>query len=449
MQPLVTARASAAAVDLDGQAPARGEKRASRRGADGRGSDAEVVDGLARRHRLDTLITTASGLAVYALSLLTSPLLARALGADGRGSLAAVLRPTELVGWLLMFGVPAATAYHARDAARRELQATSWALTFAAGIPLVVVMWPFVPTFLRNHPPETVAWFRWSLVAALLVLPFQNTYEYLRGQGANRRFNFYRSLPIVVSTLLIVALYADGSLTLRRALAANVGANLAVPLWVMFCERALIVRMWRYLRLDLARKQLHYGSRVWLGTLSNLVLARFDQLLMVGLVSPPQLGLYAVAATGAMVTLPIAQGVGYALFPVLRAEPDDALRRERIGQALRWVTVSSVGLCAVLGLIAPIVLPAVMGEEFRAAVTAFLLLLPGQICWNVGQVYKVQLEADDRPGVASVALAVGAAITLATVPFAVRWYGIEGAAAVTSFTQLLFLVLCWRAARRP
>lgn len=397
-------------------------------------------------HRRDTIVTTVTGLAVYALSLLTSPLLARALGADGRGSLAAVLRPTELIGWLLMLGVPAATAYLTVDADRRSLQATSWVVGLCAGVPVVAVLWPLVPHFLAKHPPETVAWFRWSLVASLLVLPFQNVYEYLRVAGATWRFNYYRSLPTLISTVLVVGFYVDGSLTLVRALAVHVAANVAVPILVVVSERGVIVRFDRWFDRALARRQMAYGMRVWFGTLSNMVLARFDQLLMVRLVSPGELGLYAVAATGAMIIAPLAQGVGFTLFPFLRRELDPERRRAKTNAALAAVGWGSLLAALALAALAPFGLPLLMGKEFGAAIIAFLLLVPGQVCWNIAQVYKVVLEAGDRPGAASWALGVAAIFTVVAVPLAVSVAGIEGAATVTTLSQALFLVVVrWQA----
>jgi O-antigen/teichoic acid export membrane protein len=112
------------------------------------------------------------------------------------------------------------------------------------------------------------------------------------------------------------------------------------------------------------------------------------------------------------------------------------------------VGLLSIGSSLVLAAVAPWGLPAVMGAEFRGAVAAFLLLLPGQLFWNLGQVVKVDLEATDRPGAASAALAVAAVLTLVAVPPAVELAGISGAAAVTSGCQVAFFGVAYWQARR-
>ncbi len=412
------------------------------------GVEAVAAQRTERKHRRDTLTTTLWGLGTYALALVTSPLLARALEANGRGTLAAVLRPTEIIGWLLMFGIPLSTAYMAIDHDRRKLQASSWVFSIIVGVPIVAVLWPLVPAFLKNHPPEAVTLFRACLVAALVILPFQNVYEYLRATGHLTRFNIYRSAPIALNAIAVTVLFFMDHLTLTSAVVASLVSNAVVPLAVIVIERGLIVRFDKWFSWAVMKGQLHYGVRVWFGTLSNMVVARFDQLLMVRLVSATDLGLYVIAATGAMVTAPVAQGVSFALFPYIRSEVDPEKRWRRTGQALRWVLLTSIVASIGLALIAPWGLPFVMGPEFKGAVTVFLLLLPGQMFWNMAEVMKVELEAANRPGVASAALAVAAGLTVVSVPFAVKIAGIAGAAAVTSSCQVVFFGITFWQARK-
>ncbi len=74
--------------------------------------------GVRDRLRFDVLITSGAGLAVYALALITGPLLARTLGPAGRGDLAAVIVPTQVLGFILLFGLPHAAAYYATKGTR-------------------------------------------------------------------------------------------------------------------------------------------------------------------------------------------------------------------------------------------------------------------------------------------------------------------------------------------
>ena len=391
-----------------------------------------------RSHRRDTAVTTLVGLATYGLSVLTGPLLARSLGSAGRGTYAAVFTPTQLLGWLLMLGIPAASAYYARTDNRRQLDNGAWLLAGLVGIPACALLWPLVPLLLYRHPPASVFWFRLFLVLALFVLPTQNAIDYVRAQGQNIRFNVYRSLSVVGTAIGVVGLFVGGGLNLANALFATWLATAASMVIVVVAERAYPRLSRACFERRLFRLQLHYGARVFVGSLSNLVLARFDQFLMVTIVAPAQLGLYAIAVTAAGLSTPIAQGVSYALFPHLRNETDLQARNRRMWQAVRWVLLGSTALGAVLAGLGPWAIPALMGEEFRDSLPAFFVLLPGQLFWNLGLVFKTRLEADNRPGAGSSALALAAAITVVGVPVAVPLGGIVGAAGVTTISQAAF-----------
>lgn len=402
----------------------------------------------ARSHRRDTLITTAVGLGTYGLSIFTGPLLARALSPEERGTYAAVWAPTQILGWLLMLGIPAATTYYARRDNRRQLEATSWLMTALVGLPVFAVLWPLVPLFLHKHPPMAVLWFRLFLAAMLLVLPMQNSFEYLRARGGNTKFNIYRSLPLVLTTVFIVVLFIGDALTLRNGLMATFFANLLGAGAVIVFEGS-----WpRFGRGTFDRRltklQLSYGGRVWVGTLSNMVLARFDQMLMVSIVASDQLAYYAIAVTVAGLSAPVAQGVGFALLPFLLRDDDPHLRSSRMWQGFRWVLIGSVLICGGLALVAPWGLPTLMGSEYRASLPSFYVLLPGQLVWNLGLVFKTRLEADNRPGAGSNALAISAVVTLVGVPSLVPIFGIMGAAVITTVSQTMFTVLGYLFVRR-
>jgi len=399
-------------------------------------------------HRRDTLITTVAGLAIYGLSLFTGPLLARSLGVSDRGTYAAVWAPTQILGWLLMLGIPAATTYFARRDNRVLLDNTAWLLTAAVGLPVFAVLWPLAPLFLHRHPPEAVFWFRMFLGAMLLVLPMQNAYEYCRARRRTIRFNVYRGLPSLLTTVLVVGLFLAGSLDLRSALLATWLANLVGALCVIGFERTWPRPGRRRFDRELFRLQVTWGAKVWVGTLSNMVLARFDQFLMVGIVAPDQLGLYAIAVTAAGVSAPVAQGVGFAFFPHLMREDDPKARDAWTRQGFRWVLAGSLAVCVPLALVVPWLLPRLFGPEFSGSTAPLFVLLPGQLMWNLAQVFKTRLDADNRPGAGSKAIALGAVITVVGVPLAVPQWGIMGAAVVTTLSQTAFCVAGWWAVRR-
>jgi O-antigen/teichoic acid export membrane protein len=388
------------------------------------------------RQKFEATITSLSGLATYALSIFTGPLLARALDPAGRGDLAAVLVPTQLFGWIIGFGLPTAAAYYGRTHQRREIHTGAWLFTLIVGGLAVAIAWPFIPGYLSGHSAVTVTWFRWTLLANLLIVPVSVALEEMRSYGAGVRFNLLRALPFVANSAGVVALAIVGHLTLVAAMASNLISILLYAVVVICYCRSWPTRTFSFTTL---KSHVRYGGRVAFGTLANLIIARLDQFLMVGLVSSDQLGIYVVAATAAGVSAAIGQGVALSLFPHLRQQKAAADRRANTTRSVRWVILVSGGIAVLMAAGAVWIIPLAFGHAFSGAVVPLWLMLPGQVLADIATVYNAQLMAEGRPGSSSASLAVGAVVSVLTIWPAVHLAGIRGAAVVTSISQAAVL----------
>jgi O-antigen/teichoic acid export membrane protein len=396
--------------------------------------------------RFVSLLTAGSGAFIYSLSAITGPLLARNLGPAGRGDLAAVTVPTDMLGFFLCFGIPIAAAYYSREHASRHLIMSSWVFAGVVGAAIALASWWAVPWYLQDHAPQTIPWFRAYLIAAIIFVPVQTAIELLIVRGAMVAFNVWRLFPLVVNSLLIVLLALAGHLTLGTALAAGFGTNA-----VWFIGVLTVYRAWpgRGFRRDALVKQLHYGSRVTVGNIGGLMVSRLDQFMLVGFVSSAQLGFYAVAVTAAGVTMPVSDGLTTALFPrLLRHSSGTPEHASAFGKAVWWAIVASVLCSAGAAAVAPWFIPTLFGSAFRASLGPLFILLPGQCAANVGRVVASKLMADNRPGTASMGLVAAAVVTVIGLLLTVEQYGIYAGAWVTTIAQFTYLgyvsVAVWR-----
>lgn len=398
-----------------------------------------------RRHQRDSILAAGSNLLVFALSLLTGPLLGRGLGPVGRGELAAVLAPTQLWSWATTLGLPASTSYLAPLRPREELLATAWIATALINLPLVGLLWFFIPPYLSGHNPHNVVWFRALLLVGLFALPAFSTLSHLNSSGKTVEFTLLRHLPAVSYALVVIVLGVLGALTVQAVLIAA-AVTLAMGHGV-----ALVVGRGRLhgrrFRWRTAKAQFRYGIRLAPGQWANLAVGRLDQLAMVRLVSAAELGRYAVAATAANVTGALGQGVAIALFPRVRQASSNRERRRAIRRARRWVFAGSSTIALLLGLSGTWLLPALFGPGFASSVDALWLLLPGQVAYDVAVVLGTGLQAQGRPGTYTGGLLLATAITVIGVVPAVNAFGIRGAAGLTSVSQLVALAYLAKASR--
>ncbi|MCW2665556.1 MAG: rane protein involved in the export of O-antigen and teichoic acid [Frankiales bacterium] len=399
------------------------------------------LPGLGALLRRDAVQSAVLGMGLYALSLLTGPLQAQALGAAGRGELAAVLVPTQLFTWLLGFGLPIAATYYRRQFGDRDLLSGCWFFALVAGLPAIALLWPLVPLYLDAHDPLTVGWFRAYLLTAVVAVPVAVSVQLLRLDARLGLSNALRALPVVLNTLAVVVLALLDRLTLTTALAAGL-----VPIVVSQLVGIAVTRglAWPRLPAGWRATLLVYGAKVTTGTLAGQLLARLDQLLLVGLVPSRELGLYAVAVTMAGLSQAGAQGIGLALLTRLSTAPDPSFARRA-----RLLTLAmSCTIALATAVAAPYVLPLLFGAEFDDAVLLLWLLLPGAVLGDLATVRSQEFYVVGRPQVPSIALAIAAAATVVSLLLTVGAWGATAAAITTSLCQGLYLLVLTVAARR-
>jgi len=394
--------------------------------------------------RTDTAVTALTGLFVYGLSAITGPLLARSLGPAGRGDLAAVLVPSELLGWALLFGLHMASIYHADEYPHRELVVGAWAFATVVGGAVVAGAWFLVPRYLHGHSHETITWLRIMLIVAVVFVPATTALHLLRSTSM-MAFNVFKSLQLVVESVILIGLAIAGHLTLTSALWA---ALISQVVWyvVLF----VYAKAWPGLefRWSTLRTQLSYGTRLAVADLSGLAVARLDQFVLVDAVASSQLGEYAVAATAAMVTSAASAGIAFVMFPRIRraATAEDGWSAMLTG--VRWTLYSSCGLAILIAVAAPIGIPLLFGHAFHRAIALLWLLLPGQVAFDVGGAIAQKVMADNKPGTVSHAMGLAALVTVVGLAITVPPWGIVGAAVVTTVSQFAFLGYLWAAAVR-
>ncbi len=383
-----------------------------------------------RRHALVSSLTSIS---LYATTLVTAPILARALGPEGRGDVAAVMAPAAMLSWLLAMGLPMAAAYHVDNISERTVLATATSFGVVVGVPVCAVLWLLAPTYLSAHSPVTVTWARVFLLIAPLGVGTSAALEVRRRMNPGVSWNLWRSSVLVVPAAGIVALAIAGRLTLQTALAMYFIGTVP-PMWL------LLSRLWQRPlarpSMSALRVMLPYAWRTASTATATSVTRRFDQVLLVAVVQPEQLGQYAVAVAVASITNLLTSGLALALFGHLRGEASSqrALARYRRSIWMTFVMSSTVALG--LALVAPLVLQVVFGADFGPAATALRLLLPGAVAYDVLVVIGTKLYSDGRPGEAARAALLGAVLTVVGLFVLVPHFGIEGAAAVTSLAFL-------------
>jgi O-antigen/teichoic acid export membrane protein len=373
-------------------------------------------------------------------ALVTGPLQARALGADGRGALAAVTVPLTLFPLLATMGLG---VYASRAAARGvplgKLTASVGGVLLAIGLLGALAADPLAELLARQR--ETVETFlRIGFLCTPLFLFTYFLFALNQGLERWRALMWHRLFWPLFGTAAIVVLYATDTLTLRTAAAVFIVVSLlnVIPLLG-------VLRRLGPLRFDapMARGAVAFGIPAWIGLLAYHANISLDQLLMIRLVDSRELGLYAVAVTLAYFSTTITGPLQVAIVP--RSARGD---RELVIRAFRTIVWLIGALSAAVALATPLLVPLLFGSDFSDAIPMVWILLLAGLPLTGTMVLGAALSAAGRPGSpARGELGALAVMIPALFIFLPKWGGV--AAAVISLVgySINLAVQLWTAKR--
>jgi O-antigen/teichoic acid export membrane protein len=408
--------------------------------------------------------------AVTALAAVSGLLLARVLGPAGRGTYAIITSYTLAAATVGECGLTAAICYFvARDrTTARDVMRSGGLLLLGFGI-VVGAVGVGVAPLLFDDPAEVAA-FRVAFAAQPLVFVCSCWVFALQAVRITA-WNVVRALQPAGYSAAIVLLAATGLLSVERAVLCLVGSVLLQALAAVALCRGTFPGRGR-LRRRTCRDLLGYGGATLASAVPYLLNAHLDVLVLAVLVAPAQLGHYAVAVSLGMLPQPICAAFGNVAMPRLAARPDAAgsdhravvVRRSAappaVGQARRVALVAvaaslTTGVVAVaaISLLAPVVVPRLLGPAFTPSVGLFWLLAPGAALLGCNRAIDDVLRGLGRAMTVARCEGVGSVVTIVLLAALVPTIGIAGAPVASSLAYgvsfLLLLLAVLRAVDLP
>lgn len=392
------------------------------------------------------LLMTATSFLVPFAGLITAPILARALGSDGRGEMAAALAPAALMLSVATIGLPDALTYHLAKRPSITRLALLWAslATLALGALCVVAISLALP-FLSADDPALGGYI---VLAATWTIPAL-VFGVFRGAATGRQLWRFVAVERVVNTSLrvisFVTLWALGLLTVYSAVLVSV----LVPLAAGIVYVVLLAKPPSDLDQDTEhtgalRPVFAFGLRIWLGSVASMLLDRMAPLLMAPLSSVEDLGYYSVANTVSDLPLIIALAITGTLFGVNSRTTDTA----RVTLTSRLTLLVGFLGCAVLGGILPLWIAPLFGSEFTPSIVPTIMLLISTLMCIPGLMAGAGLSSWGRPEFRSIGLGVAVLTNVGVFVALVPPFGVLGAAwcsIITNFVLSAFMVLAsWR-----
>ncbi|MDJ0378980.1 oligosaccharide flippase family protein [Cryobacterium sp. PH31-L1] len=368
------------------------------------------------------------------VALFSGPILAQALGVDGRGAVAAATAPLALVVTVATFGVPEAVTWAiarnptlARNASNRGMLILVVAGLLAMGGVALSATW------LSGGDPTVQ---QLILVACLAIVPNLLVGVFRGVASATQSWRLVALERIITSSLrlaVLIPFWITGTLT---PLVATI-AVAAMPVTGLFVYigrmRSLDPRAFDVPREARTAGLLSYGLRIWVGSLSGILLSRLDQVLMTPFAGTYQLGLYVVAVSVSELPLIINQAVRDVTFVTDAADSVDA----RLASSARISTMLCAGAALFLGVSMLWWLPFLFGEDFRPALPVAAVLLAAVVLGTPGSIGGSGLSARGRPGLRSTSLLIACLVNIGMLIVLAPLLGAMGAALATLAGNLI------------
>lgn len=389
-------------------------------------------DGAAPEDRVDVgrsvAVVTFGNLTLLLASVITAPLLARALGAEGRGLVAAATAPLLVATAALTMGMPDAVTYFV---ARR----VHTLRTLALGISAVCAVGPLgsllifsISGALAGAHPEIqglMSMIGLMLTPALVALVIRG---YARAVQAWLLVAFDQCVASVFRVCALGVLLAVGDLTVTSAAwVLGIGNCIGVIayLGLFFGRRTRADSVVSDLSTGRHAAQLtRFGLGAWIGSAAGVVLARLDQVLFLPFSTAEQLGIYIVAVSLADMVRTFNTAVRDVVFSVQSAKNDD----ESLGRAARLSTIITAGVGVSAVLMGWWVVPLAFGSEFSSVTGVLAVILVGTIIGNPGSVAAAGMTARGKPILRSIAILCSVVLNIVLLVILLPRMGAMGAA---------------------
>jgi O-antigen/teichoic acid export membrane protein len=380
-------------------------------------------------------IAAFAGQAAFAtIAFVGSVASARILGPAGKGTLSAWTVASTLVALVLSGAYPNGFA-RAYLLGRRETVIPT-AAVHAAAVSVICVLGAVVAAVAGADPVGLLLF----IVIAAPVSVFTNDLLVLL-TAAKRPWIYH--LPRIASGalftvgVLIVFLAGHGDRHVVVWVLFAASAVVAAALYFILCARLIglsrrteLAEMWRR------------GRGSWGASVADFLLLRCDQLILVLLVGPTALGVYAVSVNFSEVGQYLGNSIGQALF-----EDEQTLSSSASRRIFRLTAQAVGGLCVIVGVIAWFTVDPLFGDGFVGARTALLLLLPGivarGVAWTASQMLFAREAGRDVARVVAITFVI--AVPMWVVGALVAGVnGIAAASAAAYGVQMILVVRQFR-----
>jgi O-antigen/teichoic acid export membrane protein len=384
--------------------------------------------------------TFATRVVLIGIGLITSVMVARILGPEGRG-LYAVATAIGAIGVQFgNLGLHASNTYYvARDRKLLpELVSNTLLVSFGFGglgsalAWLVFFLWPSLAPVHGLILLLSLVWIPFSLAYMLLQNLLLGIYEV-------KAYNNIELTTKLLGVTLIALAISVSSVTIETVFSASLIPLIIGCFWTLLRLKLYFNRL-PLPSLMLFKQNVSYGIKAYLAAFFAFLVLRGDLFMVQYMLGSEQVGYYSIAVTLADMVGILPVVISTIIFPKLSAISSKREKWKFTQKVTVLVGIVMAALAIFSALVAEPIVRLLFGELFLPAVPAFLWLVPGVLFLGIEVVAVQFLNSIGFPKQVVIIWFFSFLINIFLNYFFIRIYGIVGAAKVSSFSYLAVLI---------
>mgnify|MGYP000257962229 CR=1 FL=1 len=379
-------------------------------------------------------------IASYAIQLISSIILARSLGPEGKGAYSAALAIQEIVFYLFLFGVGNGILYAAAKKQEKAPEIAFQAILISLfngtlSALVLVLLGVFKNPLVRNLEPV----FLFLVAPAALTAVFLSNMNYLlMARGGIREAYFINFLSSTIQCLLFVAAWISGKLNVFSALFLFAASNFLIAA-IQFYVIAKIIGFKPIFSLELIKDILFISRKAYFISLMGYIIVRSDLVILNSIRGNYEVGIYSVAAALASKMLILTSPISHILAPRTIKEPEAQV------EFLLKVSRTLVFFLSLLLFVADVLYyPAVYvlyGKEFVKSIVPFLILNPGILFLSLANTIYPYFLSRGLPAITLIAPFSAATANIFLNIILIPYFGYNAAAFTSSLSYLIYYVI--------
>lgn len=373
-------------------------------------------------------------------------LLARSLGAEGKGAFSVLQLVTQFAVVLLGLGTSSSFLFLAGRRELRGCDALRLSVVFGAaatGLMLgaYVLVGPEAVHSLLNLTSGRLLLVSVLLVGPAIVSNFM--YSTVFGSGSVRVATMVSNTSLALQLLAYAGLFFSGALTIASAIAVWGLSVVGEAVSVSIMGRGVRAR-------DdvepgvaaLFSRGVRYGLMMWMAGLVGQAALRIDMFLLSAQKGTAAVGIYSVAVTFAELLWFIPTALNAVMLPKVSGEGRGALDVTLRLQRVLWPVTLLTGVLVALG--AWVVIPLLYGKEFSGSIVPLVLLMPGALALALTTMPSAYLSGVGLPEEWTKASITNLVANVAANIVLIPRFGVAGAAMASAVSYSVAAVLIVR-----